>query len=205
MSQTMQQTAQGAKLKARDFATLGIFSAVFVVLQMVVGAFTTNPLVLMPWAPAILALVCGPLYMLMVARVHKRGAVLVPALVVGVIWALMGGVPVLIAMAVAGIVGEVICSRADYKSFSMILVAYVLFCVAYHFGSTSYIWLFADFMRELGSASYPAEMIEQLNLVVNSPNGYLSLVGAVVAAVAGGFFGRSILKKHFVAAGIVQS
>ena len=200
----MQSTSQNKGLRARDFATLGIFSAILFVIQMIVGAVTTNPLVLMPWAPAICALVSGPFYLLMVTRVHKRGAVLIPALVIGVVWALMGGIPVLVAMAVAGAIGEVAVARSQYKSFAMILVAFVLFCVAYHFGSTSYVWVMADFMRGLGSASYPPEMIEQLVMVVNSANGYLSIVGCAVAAVAGGFLGKALLKKHFVAAGIVR-
>ena len=191
----MQQTTSSQGLKARDFATLGIFSSLWFVLTMVVGVLTTNPLVLMPWAPAICALVGGPIYMLMVAKVHKRGAVIIPALVVGIVWAVMGGIPVLIAMAVAGVIGEAIVARTGYKSFSAIVVAYVIFVLAYHLGSTSYAWFFTDFMEQV--SSYPPEMVQQVIAVVQSPNGYLSFAGA--------FFGRAVLRKHFVAAGIVRA
>lgn len=203
--QHMQQTTSSQKLKARDFATLGIFSALWFVLTMLVGAVTTNPLVLMPWAPAICGIIGGPIYMLMVAKVHKRGAVIVPALVIGIVWGVMGGIPLLVTMVVFGIIGEVIVSFTGYKNFTMILIAYVLFVVAYHMGSTSYVWFFADYMTQLGAGSYPAEMVQQIIAVVQSPNGYLSFVGAIVAGVIGAFFGRAVLKKHFVAAGIVAA
>lgn len=201
MAELTKTTASG-KLKARDFATLGIFSALYFVLTMVVGALTNNPLAMMPWAPALIAIIGGPIYMMMAAKVRKRGAILIPALVVGVIWALMGGVFVLVGMAVAGVVGEIIVAKTDYKSFPAMLAAYILFVVAYHFGSVSIAWIVADYFTQF--ASYPAEISSQLEGVINSLNGYLSIAGAVIGAVVGAYFGRAVLKKHFVAAGIVR-
>ena len=193
--------ASKGRLRARDFATLGIFSALLFVWTMVVGMLMTNPLVLMPWAPAVIALVGGPLYLVMPAKVHKTGAVLVPALVVGIVWALMGGMFVLAAMVVAGLLGELAASATKYRSFPALLLAYVLFCVDYHVGSVSAAWLVSDYFMSF--ASYPAEIAQVVTAVVCSPNGYLSLVGCAVAAAVGALFGRVLLKKHFVAAGIV--
>lgn len=190
------------KLKARDFATLGIFSALLFVLTMAAGALMTNPLFLMPWAPTVIALIGGPLYMVMVSKVHKTGAVLIPALVVGAIWALMGGIVVFAGLAVAGVIGEIAVAKTGYKSFAAIVVAYVLFCVGYHVGSVSVAWIVTDAFAQF--AGYPPELAAMVSAVVNSPNGYLSLVGAAAGAVVGAFFGRAVLKKHFVAAGIVR-
>lgn len=197
--------AQGGatnKLKARDFATLGIFSALYFVLTMLAGALMTNPMFLIPWAPAVIALVGGPIYFMMASKVHKTGAIIVPALVVGVVWALMGGLVVCVALVVAGAIGEIIVSKTGYRSFAAMLVAYLLFCIGYHIGSVSVAWIVSDYFTSF--ASYPAEVAALMEGVINSPNGYASLAGVAACAVAGSFFGRAVLKKHFVAAGIVR-
>ncbi len=196
-------TGGATRLQARDFATLGIFSALYFVLTMVVGALTTNPMFLIPWAPAIIALIGGPLFMIMPAKAHKTGAILIPSLVVGVIWALMGGIVVCLALLVTGIVGEIIVTKTSYKSFGAIVAAYTLFCIGYHFGCVSVTWILTDYFTQF--SSYPAEMSALMEGVVNSPNGYISLIGTAIAAVAGSYFGRAVLKKHFVAAGIVRN
>ena len=200
--QVMRETAQSKGLRARDFATLGIFSALLFVLTMVVGMLMNNPLALVPWAPTVIAVIGGPLYLMMPAKVGKRGAILIPALVVGVIWALMGGMFVLVGMVVAGIVGEIVVARTNYKSFAAMVVAYVLFVVVYHIGSVSIAWIINDYFTQF--ASYPAELAAMMEGAINSPNGYVSIVGAVAGALVGALFGRAVLKKHFVAAGVVQ-
>ncbi|WP_449316882.1 MptD family putative ECF transporter S component [Rubneribacter sp.] len=202
MAEQMRTTAASKGLKARDFATLGIFSALLFVLTMVVGMLMNNPLALVPWAPTVIAVVGGPLYLMMPAKVGKRGAILVPALVIGVIWALMGGMFVLVGMVIAGIVGEIIVTRTNYKSFAAMTVAYVLFIVAYHFGSVSIAWIVSDYFTQF--ASYPAEIAAMMEGAINSLNGYVSIMASVAGALVGALFGRAVLKKHFVAAGVVQ-
>lgn len=197
------RSAASTRLQARDFATLGIFSALYLALTVIVGALTTNPMFLIPWAPAIIALVGGPIFMIMPAKVHKTGAIIIPSCVVGIIWALMGGIVVCAALVIAGAIGEVLVTKTGYKKFGAITAAYVLFCVGYHIGCISIAWIFTDYFTQI--SSYPAEMVILMEGVVNSPNGYLSLVGTVIAAIAGAYFGRAVLKKHFVAAGIVRN
>lgn len=59
-------------LSVKDLVTTGIFTALLFVFMMVGGVFfATNP-VLTFYMPAGSALLCGPIYLLMVAKVQKR-------------------------------------------------------------------------------------------------------------------------------------
>ena len=59
-------------LSVKDLVTTGIFTALLFVFTMVGGVFfATNP-VLTFYMPAGSALLCGPIYLLMVAKVQKR-------------------------------------------------------------------------------------------------------------------------------------
>lgn len=62
-------------LTVKDLVTTGIFSAIFFVFTLVGGLpFAPNP-VLTFYMPMGAALLCGPIYLLMVAKVQKRWSV----------------------------------------------------------------------------------------------------------------------------------
>ena len=64
-----------AGLSVKDLVTTGIFTALLFVFIMVGGVFfATNP-VLTFFMPAGSALLAGPIYLLMIAKVHKRWSV----------------------------------------------------------------------------------------------------------------------------------
>lgn len=64
------------KLKMKDIATIGIFSALLFVVTMVAGALMGISMVLNMYSVAVVAVLSAPLYMLIMAKVHKKGAVL---------------------------------------------------------------------------------------------------------------------------------
>lgn len=95
------------KLKMKDIATIGIFSALLFVVTMVAGALMGISMVLNMYSVAVVAVLSAPLYMLIMAKVHKKGAVLLTFAIVGILWGLFGGIFVLIWMLGFGVVGEV--------------------------------------------------------------------------------------------------
>ena len=86
------------KLKMKDIATIGIFSALLFVVTMVAGALMGISMVLNMYSVAVVAVLSAPLYMLIMAKVHKKGAVLLTFAIVGILWGLFGGIFVLIWM-----------------------------------------------------------------------------------------------------------
>lgn len=61
-------------LTAKDLVIIGIFSALFLVFALVGGIFFAPNPVLTFYMPVGSALLCGPVYLLMMAKVKKRGA-----------------------------------------------------------------------------------------------------------------------------------
>lgn len=60
------------KLKMKDIATIGIFSALLFVVTMVAGALMGISMVLNMYSVAVVAVLSAPLYMLIMAKVHKK-------------------------------------------------------------------------------------------------------------------------------------
>ena len=69
------QTINKKGLTVKDLVTVGIFSALFLVFALVGGIFFAPNPVLTFYMPVGSALLCGPVYLLMLAKVQKRWAV----------------------------------------------------------------------------------------------------------------------------------
>ena len=77
-------------LTVKDLVTTGIFSAIFLVFTLIGSIlFAPNP-VLTFYMPMGAALLCGPVYLLMIAKVQKRWSVTILGIVMGIIWFVTG-------------------------------------------------------------------------------------------------------------------
>ena len=84
------QTAIKKGLSVKDLVTVGIFSALFLVFALVGGiSFAPNP-VLTFYMPVGSALLCGPVYLLMLAKVKKRWAVSILGAILCIVWFVTG-------------------------------------------------------------------------------------------------------------------
>ena len=87
----MNTNANGKKgLTIRDLVTIGIFSALFLVFALVGGIFFAPNPVLTFYMPVGSALLCGPVYLLMLARVKKRGAASLLGALMCLVWFVTG-------------------------------------------------------------------------------------------------------------------
>ena len=68
------QTINKKGLTVKDLVTVGIFSALFLVFALVGGIFFAPNPVLTFYMPVGIAMLCGPVYLLMLAKVQKRWA-----------------------------------------------------------------------------------------------------------------------------------
>ncbi|MFI3115710.1 MAG: MptD family putative ECF transporter S component [Clostridia bacterium] len=193
------------KMQTSDYITSGIFSLIYIVVTFVVGAITqSNPFtfLLMPMACAFFA---GPIYMLYVAKIPKRGSIMVLGLISGII-SFFGGMFWMMAVCfiLLGIVADCICATGKYKSFKLNLLSYAIFSISPGGGHLAMFFLkseFNEFMQGKGDIS----MFEKsINLVAE--NWWVALliaVSSVVFGIIGGLIGKKMMKKHFERAGIV--
>lgn len=188
------------KLKMKDIATIGIFSALLFVVTMLIGAVTGMSMSIYMFSCPIIALISGPLFMLIMAKVHKKGAVLLSCVIVGVLWALMGGIYVLIWEVVLGIVGEVLASRSEYKDFKMLTVSYALYAYAYYLGAIAPLYYATSYYYTHG---YTEEATNALIAASRTPAAYIAIPLIAVAAVVSAILSKKMLAKHFEKAGVI--
>lgn len=193
-------------LTVKDLVTIGIFTALFFVFELIGSLpFAPNP-ALTFYQPFGIALLCGPVFLLMVAKVPKRGTIAILGIINGIVWFALGmhwGMD--LGYIIMGIAAEIVAGMKGYKNIKWNIAAYSLFClgpagvfVAYFFDPTAW----AQTMLEKGTAQ---EYIDTMTAA--APTGMLPaiLLGTVVIAVISGLVGKKLLKKQFERAGVTEA
>ena len=117
----MNSVKESKTLKGKDLITIGIFSAIYFVLNficMLVSGLHPLIWILMPMN---IAIVTGIPFLLMCAKVQKFGAVLIMGLITGLIYYVTGQFTVilLITFASACLLAELVRAIGHYKSFQV--------------------------------------------------------------------------------------
>ena len=188
------------KLKMKDIATIGIFSALLFVVTMLVGAISGISMTLYMFSTSIIALISAPLYMLIMARVHKKGAVLLTCAIVGILLAIFGGIFVLVWMLVLGLLGEVLATKTSYKNYVVLSVSFVCYMAAYYLGAIGPLYYYTDYCFTHG---YTEEAANALISAAHSTAGYVAIPVMFAAAIIGALIAKKLLKKHFEKAGVL--
>lgn len=192
-------------MTVRDIVSTGIFTALFFVFYMLGGAFFAPNPVLTFYMPIGSALLCGPVFMVLAAKVHKRWAITILGVIMGLImlatgmhWAFGLG---LILM---GAIADVVAGIGKYRSIRMDILAYMVFC----FGSTwSYMMFFIDptgwagTMLKKGTAS---DYIAAMQGASASWMPAVILLGTFAGAALSAWVGSKMLRKQFDKAGITK-
>ena len=84
------QTTMKQGLSVKDLVTVGIFTALFLVFALVGGIFFAPNPVLTFYMPVGSALLCGPVYLLLLAKVPKRWAVTILGAILCLVWFVTG-------------------------------------------------------------------------------------------------------------------
>lgn len=188
------------KLKMKDIATIGIFSALLFVVTMVAGALMGISMVLNMYSVAVVAVLSAPLYMLIMAKVHKKGAVLLTFAIVGILWGLFGGIFVLIWMLGFGVVGEVLASKSKYQNYKMLTVSFGLYSVGYYLGAIAPLYYYTAFWYGFDR---PKETVDAMIAAAHSTAGLAAIPVTLIAIVIGAVIAKRMLKKHFEKAGVI--
>ena len=201
----MSDVSTDKKLKGKDLITIGIFSAIYFVINfafMLLGGLHPLLWILMP---GFIALFTGIPYLMMCAKVQKVGSVLLMGLITGLIYYVTGQftVVILVSFVLACGLAEITRVITHYRSMAGNLVSFVLFSVGM-VGSPLQIWLMReDFLRQITEQGMPADYVNTLAAL--SSNGMLIVLflAPVVGAVIGGILARAMFRKHFEKAGLV--
>ena len=193
------------RLKGRDLITIGIFSAVYFILNLVAMMTGFVP-ILWLLLPGIAGILTSNPFMLMESKVQKPGAILIMGFITAILYFITGQFTVLllITFAVACILSEVYRAITKYdNSFIHMAVSFIIFCYGM-LGSPLAIWVYKDsFLDQIQQNGMSAEYIQTLSGLISVP----MLIALCVSPIIGGFIGamisKGLFRKHFRKAGIV--
>ena len=195
---------QNRKLTGKDVIAIGIYSAIYFVLNF--AAMMTG-LIPILWIllPGTVAILTGIPFLLMVVKVPKPGAVLIMGLITAFLYFVTGQftVLILITMLIACVVSEAYRYITKYNlKFNNLVVAFILFGYGMT-GSPLALFVYREsFLAQIGE-TMSQEYVAAISSYITTP----MLILLLVSPIAGGFFGvliaGGIFKKHFKKAGIV--
>lgn len=201
----MSNSKNGKGLKGKDLITIGIFSAIYFVINfafMPMGGIHPMLWILMPGFIAVFA---GIPFMLMTAKVQKPGAVFLMGLITALIYFSTGQftLVILISMASTCILAEVIRGMTKYDSFKGNSASYVIFSLGM-VGSPLPIWLFKeDFLAQITEQGMPADYVSAVEAFSSIAMLVVLFVAPIIGGIIGAFLAKGLFKKHFIKAGIV--
>lgn len=194
------------KLNVSDLISIGVYTAIYFILV----AIATFASALLPgfsnaFLPALAALISGAVYMLMVSKVQKFGAISIMGIVMGIFFFVSGHfILSFAANIICGILADYVASIGKYKFKKWILISYVIFSYGIT-GPILPLWFMKDsYVASLEARGKSVEYISKVFNFINTGSFFLCMVSILICALVGGIFGMKMVKKHFVKAGIVE-
>ncbi len=199
------QTTNKKGLTVKDLVTVGIFTALFLVFALIGGIFFAPNPVLTFYMPVGSALLCGPVYLLLLAKVQKRWAVTILGAILCIVWFVTGmHWAMALGYLVMGILADLAAGAGQYRSKKINSLSYILLSLG---GTGSYLVFFAD--PDGWASTMLGNGTEQtyIDAMRSAGTGWIlavMLAGTVLAAAVSALVGCKMLKKQFEKAGITQ-
>lgn len=191
-------------LKGRDLITVGIFTALYFVVNFLFMLLSGLHPYLWVFMPAIDALFAGIPFMLACAKVPKFGTVLIIGMVPSLIYFITGMfTPLILGLMLAScVVAEIIRAATRYESFAGNAVAYAVFGFGMC-GSPLPLWTFHDsFVAQIAGQGMGADYLATLETAAHPGMLVAMFAATFVAGLVGAYIARGMFRKHFVKAGL---
>lgn len=193
------------KLTGRDLITIGIFSAIYFVLNLAAMIIGFVP-VLWLLLPGVAGILTGIPFMLMESKVRKPGAILIMGAITALLYFVTGQFTVLllITFAVACILSEVYRAITKYdNNFIHMTISFIIFCYGM-LGSPMAIWVYKDsFLAQIQQNGMSAEYVQSLSGLISTPMFIGLCVSPIIGGLVGAMIAKGLFRKHFRKAGIV--
>lgn len=192
------------KLQVKDLIMIGVFSALYFVLNMVGGMpFAMNP-ILTFYQPMGSAFLSGIIFMFLIAKAPKRGTITILAVIMcilrfatGMHWAM--GVGTLIA----GIIAEIIAGSKSYKNKKINMLSFGIFALGDIGTFLVYFINPESWSNAMIKKGTDISYIESMNAAAANWMIYVIVIGTFLVALISAWIGMKLLKKQFEKAGIV--
>lgn len=197
------QATRKKGLTVKDLIVMGVFAALLMVCSMIGGVFFAVTPTLTFYFSIGAALLPGPVFLLLLAKVPKRWALTTIGIIVSALSLILG---MHWGMCLGGLIGsalaDVIAGSKKYRSQKMNILAYII----YSFGPMgTYIAYFANpqaWANTMLQNGTTQEYIHAMNEAAAWWMLFVMVIGTVLVAGLSGFAGSKLLKKQFEKAGI---
>lgn len=192
------------RLKAKDFITVGIFTAIIFVVEFACGMLGyIHPFIVASYV-VMIPLVGSIPMMLFYTKVQKFGMITIMSVLIAIIMFVAGmgflGAPLII---IAGVIADLIAKSGKYKSFKKTVISYGVFCLWICANYFPVVITADSYRQDLIDGGYSMEYCNNLFLAINYKTIGVLLVLCFVFGCIGAFLGKAVVKKHFEKAGIV--
>lgn len=193
-------------LTVKDLITAGVFSALLLIANALGGGFFAINPALTFYYPIAGAVLGGPIFMLLVAKVPKRGVLTavgavfcILGFVTGMHWGMdLGG---LIGLAVA----DLLAGIGKYRNKWLNILAYMCYCIG---PAGSYFAYFADpesWTATMLKNGTTQDYIDTMNATAGPEILIVMVLGTFAVAAVSGWIGNLLMKKQFEKAGVTAS
>ena len=191
-------------LSVKDLVTTGIFTALMIVFTMLGGMFFASNPVLTFYMPMGCALLCGPVYLLLAAKVHKRWSITILGIILGFFFFVTGmHWSMALGNAGMGIIADIVAGCGSYTNKKLNALSYMLFMLSNTF---TYLIFFIDrdrWIHAMLKKGTDASYIETMNTSATSWMPVVIVGGTLLVAAFSAWAGGKMLKKQFEKAGLV--
>ena len=193
------------KLQTKELIYAGGFAAIYIIaLFIIVMTFGMVPILYL-LAPLFVGILCATIYVMYVSKVKKFGAILILAVLFGLIMSASGHGIVIALTIPIGIAAELIARVKNYTSKKMIVLSYAVFNTTMVAPFMTLYTATDTFIAETRSY-YGDVYANTIADVMNNFGSYLivaQVAVAIVGALIGGFLAIKLFNKHFEKSGLV--
>ena len=195
---------QNRKLTGKDVIAIGIYSAIYFVMNFAAMITGFIPLfwILLAGTAAILTSIP---FLLMAVKVPKPGAVLIMGFITAFLYFITGQftVLILITMLIACVLLETYRYITKYAlKFRNLVVAFILFSYGM-VGSPLALFVYRESFLAQISETMSRKYVVAISSYITTPMLILLLVSPIVGGLLGALIAKGMFKKHFEKAGIV--
>lgn len=197
----MADSKTSGKLQGKDLITVGIYTAIYLVITIVISRLNYIPIFMILLA-ILVPLIGSTPYMLFLTKVKKFGMVLIMSTIMGIIMFLTGmGYWSILTGVIAGLLAELAIKSGGYSSAGKSVLSSGLFSL----------WVFGNFIPMVVTReSYYENLVSLYSQeYADKLLGYMPawmlpilLIACFVSGIIGGLIGKALTRKHFQRAGI---
>lgn len=193
-------------IQIKDLISVGVYTALYFIMVAISALIVVFiiPGYSYVFIPIISALLTGTIFMLMVAKVPRFGAITIMGSIMGIFFFIMGRFPgALVICILIALIADLIALVFKYKSRVGLMLSYLIFSFS-TIGPVIPLFIFPNvYVDELISVGKDEAYIASAFANISQNTFYILIIGIILASIVGGIFGQNMMKKHFEKAGIV--